>query len=150
MQVKKQLHVAGNKLHQRRGAGAMAPSLLVQLHQKLLSASEAGLDAIEAKRRPPKLWSCRSGDQPRHSPKTNHVAICPRPCPPRQELEAAEAVVLAATQRPDRCIHLLRPGRLVRVRAGARDWGWGVVVSVLHTPPRAEGGASAPTAPKHV
>ncbi len=55
MQVKKQLHVAGNKLHQRRGAGAMAPSLLVQLHQKLLSASEAGLDAIEAKRRPPKL-----------------------------------------------------------------------------------------------
>lgn len=49
--------------------------------------------------------------------------------------------MLAATQRPDRCIHLLRPGRLVRVRAGASDWGWGVVVSVLHTPPRADGTA---------
>ena len=57
----------------------------------------------------------------------------------RQELSAAEAVVQAAMQRPDRCIHLLRPGRLVRVRAGTVDWGWGVVVSVLHTPPRAEG-----------
>jgi len=54
MQVKKQLRVAGNKLHPRC-AGAMAPSLLVQLHQKLLAASEAGLDAVEAKRRPPKL-----------------------------------------------------------------------------------------------
>ena len=47
--------------------------------------------------------------------------------------------MLAAMQRPDRCIHLLRPGRLVRVRAGSVDWGWGVVVSVLHTPPRGEG-----------
>lgn len=56
-----------------------------------------------------------------------------------QELSAAEAVVLAAMQRPDRCIHLLRPGRLVKVRADTVDWGWGVVVSVLHTPPRAEG-----------
>ena len=55
--------------------------------------------------------------------------------------------MLAATQRPDRCIHLLRPGRLVRVRAGASDWGWGVVVSVLHTPPRADG---APPPPDNV
>ncbi|KAK9838518.1 hypothetical protein WJX81_004706 [Elliptochloris bilobata] len=61
----------------------------------------------------------------------------------RQELAAAEALVLAAVQRPDRCIHLLRPGRLVRVRAGASDWGWGVVVSVLHTPPRAEANGNA-------
>ena len=30
--------------------------------------------------------------------------------PARQELSAAQAVVLAAMQRPDRCIHLLRPG----------------------------------------
>ncbi len=90
------------------------------------------------------------GDQTPHSPHPKPSAHCPIPCPPRQELEAAEAVVLAATQRPDRCIHLLRPGRLVRVRAGARDWGWGVVVSVLHTPPRAEGGAGAPTAPARV
>ena len=37
--------------------------------------------------------------------------------PARQELSAAQAVVLAAMQRPDRCIHLLRPGRLVRVNS---------------------------------
>lgn len=56
--------------------------------------------------------------------------------------------MLAAMQRPDRCIHLLRPGRLVKVRAGSLDWGWGVVVSVLHTPPRGEGARAGFPAPQ--
>ena len=39
--------------------------------------------------------------------------------------------MLAAIQQPATCLHFLRPGRLVRIREGALDWGWGIVVSVM-------------------
>ena len=48
-----------------------------------------------------------------------------------ERLEALDATLAAEIRRPERCLHFLRPGRLVRVRQGATDWGWGVVVSVL-------------------
>ena len=39
--------------------------------------------------------------------------------------------MLAALQQPATCLHFLRPGRLVRIREGPIDWGWGIVVSVM-------------------
>ncbi len=30
--------------------------------------------------------------------------------------------------KPDSCMHLLRPGRIVRVHAGEKDWGYGVLL----------------------
>jgi ATP-dependent RNA helicase DOB1 len=57
----------------------------------------------------------------------------------KEELRAAGAEVMAAVLQPQRCLHFLRPGRVVRVVDGAADWGYGVVVSVV----RAEGGGAA-------
>ena len=37
---------------------------------------------------------------------------------------------MAILLKPDSCMHLLRPGRIVRVLAGERDWGYGVLLSV--------------------
>ena len=39
--------------------------------------------------------------------------------------------MLAAIQHPAKCLHFLRPGRLVRIREGHIDWGWSIVVSVM-------------------
>ena len=50
----------------------------------------------------------------------------------REREDALYAQVLA---RPDRVLAFLRPGRVVRVRDGQTDWGWGVVVGVLRRPP---------------
>ena len=59
---------------------------------------------------------------------------------------ALEAASLRRTLRdallaPHRVAALLTPGRLVRVRDGAADWGWGLVVSVT----KAEGAATPAT-----
>ncbi|PRW61094.1 superkiller viralicidic activity 2-like 2 isoform A [Chlorella sorokiniana] len=54
----------------------------------------------------------------------------------RQQLAAAAAVVREAVQQPQRCLHFLRPGRIVRVTEGERQWGYGVVVSVLRKSPQ--------------
>ena len=47
-----------------------------------------------------------------------------------QELNEQEAVILREMRQPHRCLHYLRPGRLVAVREGSVDWGWGVLVNV--------------------
>ena len=73
---------------------------------------------------------------------------------------ALEAAALRRTLRdallaPHRVAALLTPGRLVRVRDGAADWGWGLVVSVSReaggpAPPGAAGappGAAPPATP---
>ena len=39
-------------------------------------------------------------------------------------------MLLPALLRPDRCLHFLRPGRLVAIREGPLDWGWGIVLAV--------------------
>lgn len=41
-----------------------------------------------------------------------------------------EKIILSYMVLPDKCLHFLRPGRLIRVREGKTEWGWGVVVSV--------------------
>ena len=51
--------------------------------------------------------------------------------------------MLAELLRPERCLQFLRPGRLLGIRDGQVDWGWGVLVrarrhvlsSALGTPP---------------
>jgi len=57
-------------------------------------------------------------------------------------------VIEAAIQQPDKALVFLRPGRLVRVREGAVDWGWGIVCSVSRRPGNngAADGAAAPAA----
>ena len=48
-----------------------------------------------------------------------------------QDIARYETVMLSAIQQPSSCLHFLRPGRVVRVREGHLDWGWGIVVSVM-------------------
>ena len=56
-----------------------------------------------------------------------------------QELEEARAVIEAAIQQPDKALVFLRPGRLVRIREGAVEWGWGIVCSVSRRPGTTDG-----------
>ncbi|MCO5558510.1 hypothetical protein L7F22_012095 [Adiantum nelumboides] len=42
--------------------------------------------------------------------------------------------------RPERVLVFLAPGRLVKVRDGANDWGWGVVVNVVKKQPATQDG----------
>ncbi|KAL4452733.1 hypothetical protein ABPG75_008395 [Micractinium tetrahymenae] len=49
----------------------------------------------------------------------------------RERLRQQQAAVSAALQQPQYCLHFLRPGRIIRVVEGERDWGYGVVVSVF-------------------
>jgi hypothetical protein len=44
------------------------------------------------------------------------------------------ATVHATMIRPEVCRPFLAPGRLVRVREGSTDWGWGVVLVVSFRP----------------
>jgi ATP-dependent RNA helicase DOB1 len=37
--------------------------------------------------------------------------------------------------RPERVLIFLQPGRLVKVREGGNEWGWGVVVNVVRKSP---------------
>ena len=72
------------------------------------------------------------------------TTIPPRRC--AQELADARTLIEAAIQQPDKALVFLRPGRLVRVREGAVDWGWGIVCSVSRRPGSngAADGAAAP------
>ncbi|XP_052199082.1 DExH-box ATP-dependent RNA helicase DExH10 [Diospyros lotus] len=46
-----------------------------------------------------------------------------------------EQKMMAEITRPERVLYFLLPGRLVKVREGGTDWGWGVVVNVVKKPP---------------
>lgn len=48
-----------------------------------------------------------------------------------EALESNDEDLAGHIRRPDRCLHYLRPGRLVRIKQGHVNWGWGVVVSAL-------------------
>jgi ATP-dependent RNA helicase DOB1 len=52
----------------------------------------------------------------------------------QQQLEAAQRVIMGAVLQPDRCIHFLRAGRIVKVKNEILDFGYGVVVSVIRNP----------------
>ena len=47
-----------------------------------------------------------------------------------QDISGQQRILLPYMMQPDRSLHLLRPGRLVRVREGPNDWGWGIVLAV--------------------
>lgn len=46
----------------------------------------------------------------------------------KSSLQRLERQRMSILLRPDSCIHLLRPGRIVRVNAGEKDWGYGVLL----------------------
>ncbi|KAG5559747.1 hypothetical protein RHGRI_009303 [Rhododendron griersonianum] len=46
-----------------------------------------------------------------------------------------EKKMMAEITRPERVLYFLLPGRLVKVREGGTDWGWGVVLNVVKKPP---------------
>ncbi|KAI3443461.1 hypothetical protein Pfo_000126 [Paulownia fortunei] len=53
------------------------------------------------------------------------------------EMAQLEKKMMAEITRPERVLSFLLPGRLVKVREGGTDWGWGVVVNVVKRPPAA-------------
>ncbi|GAB2276148.1 Helix-loop-helix protein 2 [Dionaea muscipula] len=57
----------------------------------------------------------------------------------RLDLALLEKKLMMEMTRPERVLFYLQPGRLVRIREGATDWGWGVVVNVVKKPPAAVG-----------
>ncbi|XP_043712800.1 DExH-box ATP-dependent RNA helicase DExH10 isoform X2 [Telopea speciosissima] len=57
----------------------------------------------------------------------------------RLEVAQLEKKMMCEITRPERVLYFLLPGRLVKVRDGTTDWGWGVVVNVVKKPPAALG-----------
>ncbi|KAL7096257.1 hypothetical protein ACP275_10G070200 [Erythranthe tilingii] len=51
------------------------------------------------------------------------------------EMAQLEKKMMAEITQPERVLSFLQPGRLVKVREGGTDWGWGVVVNVVKKPP---------------
>ncbi|KAJ0673854.1 putative RNA helicase [Helianthus annuus] len=50
------------------------------------------------------------------------------------EISELEKKMMAEITKPERALYFLLPGRLVKVREGGTDWGWGVVVNVVKKP----------------
>ncbi|BBN07456.1 ATP-dependent RNA helicase DOB1 [Marchantia polymorpha subsp. ruderalis] len=53
----------------------------------------------------------------------------------RLNLAQLEKKLMAEVLLPERALMFLQPGRLVKVRDGGEEWGWGVVVNVVKKPP---------------
>ncbi|WVZ26326.1 hypothetical protein V8G54_004870 [Vigna mungo] len=50
------------------------------------------------------------------------------------EIAQLEKKMMAKIIRPEIILYFLVPGRLVKIREGGTDWGWGVVVNVVKKP----------------
>ncbi|PON79903.1 ATP-dependent RNA helicase Ski [Trema orientale] len=50
------------------------------------------------------------------------------------DIAQLEKKMMSEIMRPERILYFLQPGRLVRIREGGTDWGWGVVVNVIKKP----------------
>ncbi|XP_022888748.1 DExH-box ATP-dependent RNA helicase DExH10 [Olea europaea var. sylvestris] len=59
------------------------------------------------------------------------------------EIAQVEKKMMAEMMRPERVLYFLQSGRLVKVREGGTDWGWGVVVHVVKKPSAALGSLPA-------
>ncbi|CAI9760569.1 unnamed protein product [Fraxinus pennsylvanica] len=59
------------------------------------------------------------------------------------EIAQVEKKMMAEMMRPERVLYFLQSGRLVKVREGGTDWGWGVVVHVVKKPSSALGSLPA-------
>ena len=46
---------------------------------------------------------------------------------------ASRKTIMGAVLQPDRCVHFLRAGRIVRLKVDADDFGYGIVVSVMRS-----------------
>ncbi|XP_077238593.1 DExH-box ATP-dependent RNA helicase DExH10-like isoform X2 [Tasmannia lanceolata] len=57
----------------------------------------------------------------------------------RLDIAQLEKRMVSEITRPERVLYFLLPGRLVKVRDGGTDWGWGVVVNVVKKPAAALG-----------
>ncbi|KAL5974208.1 Helix-loop-helix protein 2 [Asimina triloba] len=55
------------------------------------------------------------------------------------DIAQLEKKMMSEIGRPERALYFLTPGRLVKVRDGSTDWGWGVVVNVVKKPAAALG-----------
>lgn len=53
----------------------------------------------------------------------------------RLDIAQLEKKMMSEITRPERVLYFLLPGRLVKVREGGTDWGWGVVVNVVKKAP---------------
>ncbi|KAK1417049.1 hypothetical protein QVD17_26171 [Tagetes erecta] len=60
------------------------------------------------------------------------------------KLSELEKKMMAELTKPERALYFLLPGRLVKIREGGTDWGWGVVVNVVKKPAPPPG-SSLPT-----
>ncbi|KAD6794857.1 hypothetical protein E3N88_05753 [Mikania micrantha] len=47
------------------------------------------------------------------------------------EISELEKKIMTEITKPERALYFLLPGRLVKVKEGGTDWGWGVVVNVV-------------------
>ncbi|WJZ98525.1 hypothetical protein VitviT2T_017041 [Vitis vinifera] len=61
----------------------------------------------------------------------------------RLDIAQLEKKMMSEITRPERVLYFLLPGRLVKVREGGTDWGWGVVVNVVK---KAPAGGTLPSA----
>lgn len=61
----------------------------------------------------------------------------------RLDIAQLEKKMMLEITRPERVLYFLLPGRLVKVREGGTDWGWGVVVNVVK---KAPAGGTLPSA----
>ncbi|KAM0017735.1 putative RNA helicase [Helianthus debilis subsp. tardiflorus] len=59
------------------------------------------------------------------------------------EITELEKKMMTELTKPERALLFLLPGRLVKVREGGTDWGWGVVVNVVKKPPPQQGSLPA-------
>ncbi|KHM99857.1 Superkiller viralicidic activity 2-like 2, partial [Glycine soja] len=50
------------------------------------------------------------------------------------EIAQLEKKIMSKIMRPEIILYFLVPGRLIKVREGGTDWGWGVVVNVVKKP----------------
>uniref|UniRef100_A0A0C9RKJ1 TSA: Wollemia nobilis Ref_Wollemi_Transcript_13665_3749 transcribed RNA sequence n=1 Tax=Wollemia nobilis TaxID=56998 RepID=A0A0C9RKJ1_9CONI len=57
----------------------------------------------------------------------------------RLRVSQLEKQMMHEITRPERVLMFLVPGRLVKVRDGATEWGWGVIVNVVKRPSMASG-----------
>lgn len=63
-----------------------------------------------------------------------------------ERIAEQETILTQAMLQPHKIVHMLRPGRLVKVREGATDFGWGVLVCLtMSHPPKAAKGAKSGT-----
>ncbi|KAM5553543.1 DExH-box ATP-dependent RNA helicase DExH10 [Rosa sericea] len=59
------------------------------------------------------------------------------------DIAQLEKKMMSEIMRPERVLIFLLTGRLVKIREGGTDWGWGVVVNVVKKPSSGSGAASS-------